>query len=129
MELDVIAGTWAVCRLAADAPLPRWVELDAGFVSVTRTATELSIVTADEAVPDGVAAERGWRALAVRGPLDFSLTGVLASLAAPLADAGIPIFAISTYDTDWLLVPGARLDAAVPVLESAGHTVHGQPPT
>lgn len=74
-------------------------------------------------MPAGVTAEQGWRALAVRGPLDFGLIGVLASLAAPLADARVPVFVISTYDTDYVLVPVAQLDAAVEALRAAGHQV------
>jgi hypothetical protein len=72
-----------------------------------------------------VPAQRGYAALAVRGPLDFSLTGILAALAAPLADAGIPIFAISTYDTDVLLVAETWLGDARQALQRAGHVVAG----
>ena len=125
VELDVLPGPVAVCRLDADDDVPDWVDLaDRHLVSVTRTAHELSLILAQDAVPPGVVAERGWRVLAVRGPLAFSLTGVLAGLAQPLADAGVPIFALSTYDTDLLLVGGQDLDAAVVALEGAGHTVH-----
>lgn len=125
VELDVLRGAVAVCQLDADDPLPDWVDLeDRHLVAVTRTATELSIVTQQDDVPLGVVAERGWRVLAVRGPLAFSLTGVLASLAQPLADAGIPIFVLSTYDTDLLLVRDETLDEAVAALQGAGHTVH-----
>ena len=125
VELDVLPGAVAVCQLDADDPLPEWLDLtDRHLVSVTRTATELSIVTQQDDVPLGVVAERGWRVLAVRGPLAFSLTGVLASLAQPLADAGIPIFVLSTYDTDVLLVRDEGLDRAVAALTEAGHTVH-----
>ena len=97
-------------------------------VSITRTAEELSVVCSPEAVPEGVSHEPGWRALTVDGPLDFSLTGVLASLAGPLAEAGIPIFVVSTYDTDWLLVQAERLDAAVAVLRARGHDITPEAP-
>ena len=123
MELELTADTLAICRFDADATLPAWATNPTGFVSVTRTDAELSIVVPDDLPPAEVTAERGWRALAVRGPLDFSLTGVLASLAVPLADAGIPVFVISTYDTDWLLVRDYHLDEAVAALGSSGHTV------
>lgn len=126
VELDVLASVVAVCRLPAGAPVPDWVELSGGgLVSVTRTRHELSIVVDQEAVPTGTVARRGWRVLAVRGPLAFSMTGVLAGLAGPLAEAGVPIFVVSTYDTDLLLVDHDRLEPAVAVLEAAGHTVHG----
>ncbi len=125
VELDVLPDPVAVCQFDADDPLPPWLDLtDRHLVSVTRTATELSIVTQQDDVPLGVVAERGWRVLAVRGPLAFSLTGVLASLAQPLADAGIPIFVLSTYDTDLLLVRDEAVDEAVEVLAAAGHVVH-----
>lgn len=126
VDIDVLPGAVAVCQLHADDPLPAWLDLtDRHLVSVTRTTDELSIVTQQDDVPLGVVAERGWRVLAVRGPLAFSLTGVLASLAQPLADAGIPIFVLSTYDTDLLLVRDEALDAAVAALTATGHTVHG----
>ncbi|MDX1620452.1 MAG: ACT domain-containing protein [Nitriliruptorales bacterium] len=94
-------------------------------MSVTRTQAELSVVVPEVALPEGVEAERGWRLLKVRGPLEFSLTGVLSSLLQPLADADVPVFAISTYDTDWLLVRGDRLPAALEALRRVGHTAHG----
>lgn len=93
------------------------------LASITRTADELSVVCAEATVPQRVQAERGWRALRVEGPLEFSLTGVLASLAVPLAEAGISIFAISTFNTDWLLVQSVRLGEAVEALRDAGHEV------
>ncbi len=101
-----------------------------GFVSVTRTSDELSLVVAEEAVPrgataDGLRVQSGWRCLKVAGPLDFSLVGILASLAVPLAEAGVSIFAISTFDTDYLLVPASDLARAVAELKVRGHRVAG----
>jgi uncharacterized protein len=126
MRLEVLRGEFAIVRLDASAAVPPWVEPGA-FSSITRTREELSIVCESSRVPAGVHidndAERGWRCMKVEGPLDFSLTGVLASLAEPLARAGIPIFAISTFDTDYVLVKAAALDGAIVALESAGHTV------
>lgn len=128
MDLDLHDGALAVCRLGPAAEVPGWAAGPARPLhAVTRTSDELSIITADARVPDGVAAERGWRALAVRGPLDFALTGVLAELARPLADAGVPIFVVSTYDTDWVLVPEHRAEDAVAALVAAGHHVHARP--
>ena len=127
-DLRVLAGDLAVARLAPDAPLPEWASLAPGggaLHAVVRTAAELSVVCADAAVPDGVRAERGWRALTVAGPLDLALTGVLASLAVPLAEAGVAIFAIATFDTDYLLVRRERLSDAVTALRAAGHRVIG----
>jgi uncharacterized protein len=97
----------------------------AGFVSVTHTRDEISGVCEEASLPAGVAAQRGRRLLQVKGPLDFSLTGILASLTSPLAEAGVSIFAISTYDTDYLLLAEQDLDLAIAALERAGHTVDG----
>ena len=101
--------------------MPEWVAGE--FSSVTRTPEELSVVCSQRQVPNGVRHKGGWRALAVAGPLDFAMTGVLASLATPLADAGVSIFAIATFDTDWLLVQAIDLERTVQVLETAGHRI------
>ena len=122
-RLRVRTGALAVCRLAPDAVVPDWA---AGpFVSVTRTPEELSVVCDEAGVPDGVRAERGWRALELEGPIDFNLTGVLAGLTVPLADAGISVFVISTFDTDWLLVREPQLPDALTALRQAGCEVQG----
>lgn len=122
MKLVVLNGELAVARLNATDALPAWA--DTGPVtSVTRTAEELSVVCAAAAVPSDVQAERGWRCLRAAGTLDFSLTGVLSSIATPLAEAGISMFAVSTYDTDYILIQGDRLAAAIQCLRGAGHEV------
>jgi hypothetical protein len=109
-------GRWAVSKLAADAAVPGWAWAG-GFASITRTPAELSVVCRQEHVPEGVQAEKDWACLELEGPMPFEMTGVLHGFLAPLAEAGVPIFAISTYDTDWVLVPGARLEAALESLE------------
>lgn len=125
LDLDLHAEPMAIWRLGPDEPTPAWVEAAAGpLVSVTRTPDEVSVVAAEQHMPPDVQAMTGWRALSVRGPLAFSLTGILASLAVPLAEAQVPIFVVSTFDTDWLLVGIDRLDAAVASLEAAGHRIH-----
>jgi hypothetical protein len=121
MELLVLDGEYAVWKLAPEAEIP--VLADAPFLSVTRTATELSVVAPVDGAPDGVHVETGWSCLEVRGPLAFNETGVLASISAALADAGVSIFVVSTFDTDYLLVRSAHLDRAVAALEAAGHAV------
>jgi uncharacterized protein len=121
LTLSVLPGTFAICWLAPDAPVPAWARGD--FVSVTRTRDELSIVCAQANVPDGIVGERDWRALRVEGKLDFALTGILASLAAPLAAVGISIFAISTFDTDYVLVKARDLEQAMRVLQEAGSRI------
>ncbi len=122
-ELSPLPDRLAVCRLPADAPLP--APSENGFFSVTRTEAEISIVCREGDEPGGAAVEPGWRALRVAGTLDFSQTGVLASFASPLAQAGVPIFVVSTYDTDYLLVQETDLDTAVTALTAAGHSVAG----
>ena len=124
MRLALEPGRLAVCRLPGDAPLADWMWAG-GLASVTRRAGELSVVCDEAAVPDGQEAETGWRALTVAGPLAFSLTGVLASLATPLAAAGVPLFVLSTYDTDVVLVQERELAKAVAALAAAGHDVAG----
>lgn len=121
VTLTLLEGRFAVCRLAADATVPAWT---AGpFIAMTRTPDELSIVCRQEDVPDGVRREPGWRCLRVVGTLEFALVGVLASLLAPLADAGIPVFVISTFDTDYLLVKEDHLHDTVAILRGAGHDI------
>ena len=122
LTLSVLAQPLAMVRLEPTAPVPDW-EWSGEPCSVTRTAEELSIVCSDSAVPPDTTAQRGWRALKVHGPLDFSLTGVLAALSAPLAQARISIFALSTYDTDYVLVRDDDLDRASDALAHAGHAV------
>jgi hypothetical protein len=119
LDLLLLAGRYAVCRLPAEAAFPAWVAGD--LVCVTRTAEELSVVCREHAVPGGVRCELGWRCLRVAGTLDFSLVGVLASLLVPLAEAGVAVFALSTFGTDYLLVREAELDRATKALLAAGH--------
>ena len=122
LTLTVLSEALAICRLSADEAVPEWAMLGE-FVSITHSAAELSIVCAEENVSADVKADRGWRALQVEGPLDLALTGILASLAQPLAKAQINIFAVSTFDTDYLLVTGYNLFRACEVLQQAGHTI------
>lgn len=122
LHLTLLADVLAVCRLTADVPVPAWAWTGEP-ASVTRTRDELSVVCRADAVPDGVRCEPGWRCLKVVGPLDFALTGIMAALTAPLAAAGIALFAVSTYDTDYLMVKADTLDRAVDALRGAGHRV------
>ncbi len=120
LDLSVLPGALAVCRLDASALLPGW-PLSGAFWAATRTAEELSIVCEANVVPSGIPASRPWRAIRVAGPLDFALTGILSSIAAPLAERGVSIFALSTYDTDYVLVRQESLERAVAALTAAGH--------
>ena len=121
-EMVALPHELAICRLGPNEEAPAWA-LDAGFFSLTRTADELSIVCPQDAVPSGVKMSGGWRCLQLRGPLDFNQVGVLASLAQALAQAGISIFAISTYETENILVQRKDIDRAVSVLRKQGHAV------
>lgn len=123
LPLELLHDTLAVCRLAPDAAVPAWASVSQGFVTISRTAEELSITTSQSDVPPGVRCERDYRALRVRGPLPLNLIGILAAIADPLAAAGLSIFAISTFDTDYVLVKSRDLSAAVAALERAGHHV------
>ena len=112
----------AVVRLPAGSEIPTWAE-SASLLSITATATETSLICAGRNVPTKQVAQRGMTAFAVEGPLDFSLTGVLAALLVPLAEERISIFTISTYDTDWILVPLTDAERAAEAWRRQGHTV------
>lgn len=120
--LQLIAGEFAICRLAPTAPVPAWAGSSV-FSSVTRTADELSILCPASQVPAAVQHERGWRLLKFKGPFDFGAVGILASVLTPLAGARISSLAVASFDTDYLLVKQATLDAALAALEAAGHTI------
>jgi hypothetical protein len=122
MALLILDGTFAICRLEADAAIPAWATAGQ-FFSITRTADELSIVCRQDAVPEGVNCEWGWRCLRVAGTMPFSIIGVLASLTAPLAEAGISVFALSTFDTDYLLVKDGDFEKVITTLQQAGHSI------
>jgi hypothetical protein len=122
LRLEVLPGVLAVCRLDADEPLPEWA-LSSSFLSITRTSDELSVVCSHETVPPEIQCEQGWRCLRVEGPLDFSEIGILAALSSVLAAAGVSLFAISTFDTDYLLVKEGDLQRAVTGLGEAGHHI------
>jgi hypothetical protein len=122
MELAVLPDRLAICRLPKDAPIPQWA-VAGDFFAIVRAGEELSIVCPDGHPPAETEADSGWRALKVQGPVSLSEIGVVAALTAPLAEAGIPVFLISTYDTDYLLVKEAKLSRAVRVLSSR-HTIH-----
>ena len=124
MRLTIVPGRFAVCRLPADAPIPSSVA-GTSLVSITRTsrstASELSIVCPEAVATEGARTETGWRCVAVQGPIPFTATGILASVLVPLADAEVGIFAVSTFDTDYILLKEAQLDEAVAALKEAGH--------
>ncbi len=121
LDLLLLEEEFAICRLDPGDRHPGWASGD--LVATVRTAEELSVVCPGRSVPEGVERSEGWRALRVAGSLDLSLTGVLVALLTPLERTGIPIFAVSSYETDYMLVPRNRLDATIAALRLAGHHV------
>jgi GNAT superfamily N-acetyltransferase len=121
-RLLVLKDTFAVCKLDKDSALPTWVT-SSEFFSITRTNDELSLVCPEAIVPDDAPCERGWRCLRVAGTMPFSVVGVLASVVTPLAEAGISVFAISTFDTDYLLVKEQDFEPTVAKLQAVGHLI------
>jgi hypothetical protein len=120
LKFRVLQEKLAVCQLPAESRVPEWA-IGSGFFCVTQTAEELSIVCDESRVPAGTRIERDWVALKLEGPFPFAMTGVLASFLQPLADAGIPIFAVATFDTDYVLMKRDQLESAKAALSAASH--------
>ena len=123
LEIQLLPASFAVCRLGPAERVPAWVSAPGPLMVLARTADELSIVCDERVVPNGVRAERGFRALMVCGPLPFDAVGILAGIAGALSAATIPLLAISTFDTDYVLVRDERVDAAMTALRGAGHRI------
>lgn len=121
--VEVLESRLAISRLPADADVPSWAWAAAGFLTITRSPGELSIIADEAVVPPSVPSRRGYRAMRVRGTVPSGLIGVLLSLLDPLAKAGVPVFAVSTHDTDYILVRDDDLEQARNALERAGHHV------
>ncbi|MGI5212700.1 ACT domain-containing protein [Plantactinospora sp. CA-290183] len=124
LDVALLPEEYAVCRLPAGSPVPPGLlgaPAQSGVLSVTWTAEEMSIICRADRVPADAVVETPWRCLRVVGPLHLALTGILASLVVPLAEARVNILAFSTYDTDYLLVPSVRLPEALATLVRAGH--------
>lgn len=122
LTLSVLPGEFSVAQLPAGSPLPAWA-VSGSLWAIVGAPGEVSVVTASGAVPAGVRSEGGWAALRLHGPFPFHLTGILAAVLTPLRDAGVGIFALSTFDTDYVLVKAGRLGEALGALRGAGHTV------
>lgn len=124
--IRVLAGEFAICRLGPSEEIPPWAR-GPGLVAAVRTDDHLTVVCGWDRVPDGVRRSGPWSALAVNGPMELTEVGVIAAIAAPLAAAGVSLFAVSTFDTDVVLVPADRLAAAVEALRGAGHRLDAPP--
>jgi len=122
LALRLFPGAYAISRLDAGAPIPPWADGD-GFVFISRTGTELSILSLAQRVPAGVRSEGGWRALELVGPFPFHAVGVAAAVTQPLGAGGISILLVTTFDTDFVLVKEAHLPHATDLLAAAGHRV------
>jgi hypothetical protein len=122
-RFSIIKGNWAIVKLDAKQSIPAWATADSEFLSITRTRNELSIVCSETLVPSGYQSESGWALLKLHGPFAFDQIGVLSSVAGPLAAAGISIFTISTFDTDYILLKDSYLALAGEALAAAGHTL------
>lgn len=120
LRFSRIRGSFAICRLPAKSPLPEWA-MHGDFFSVTSSAQEVSIVCSELQVPPSVACEGEWACLKLEGPFPFSETGILSSFIRPLAEHAIPIFALSTFDTDYVLVKHESVEKALVALRAAGH--------
>lgn len=124
LTLLLLPEDFAICRMNPGTSLPAWVQTSS-FFSLSSTVEETSIVCRMESIPPDIAADQDWRCFKLQGPFPFSLVGILNSVTVPLAEAGIGIFAISTYDTDYVLVKKSNLSQALSALKEVGHTIHG----
>lgn len=124
-RFSFLPDSYAIARLEPGDPLPAWALGAGGFVSITRTADELSIVCREQEVPAACRAERDRIVIRLEGPFTFTDVGVLASFAAPLAEAGVSILALSTFDTDYIFIPASERERALAALVAAGHTAVG----
>ena len=122
-ELSLLPETFTICRLAPDDVVPEWAT-QGQFFSITRTSDELSVIAETAFIPEKLRTPVSWRVMKVHGPFEFFEVGVLASLVQPLAAAGVSVFTISTFDTDYLLVQCIQLRDAVTALRNAAHQVH-----
>lgn len=116
MNISLLSGNFVVCRLDAEDCIPTWIATKS-FYSITRTNEELSIVCLDKNVPSEIKCEKGWRILKIEGPLDFSLIGILSKISTLLANEKISIFAVSTYDTDYILIKEESIENSIRILE------------
>jgi uncharacterized protein len=123
LTLELFQEKFVICRLSPSASLPAWA-FNGPFISINKTDDELSIITLDnDQLPQDIKCERQWRCFKLRGPFPFTLTGVLASILNPLANAEVSILAVSTFDTDYVLVKEKHLTLAIDVLKQNGHVV------
>lgn len=122
LQMKLLDGTFGVCRLKREDNIPSWC-LQSKVYSITRTEDELSILCDLRFIPQEIKCEKPWKALKLEGPLDFSLIGILSRISGLLAKNSISIFAISTYDTDYILVKEKDIDNAIKVLSNEEYII------
>jgi uncharacterized protein len=124
LTLHLLPGNFVICRLSPSSSLPSWA-FTGPFISITKTNDELSIITLDHVhLPNDIQCERHWRCFKLQGPFPFDVTGVLCSILNPLGNADIAILAVSTFDTDYVMIKDKHVLLAVDVLKQNGHVVH-----
>ena len=122
LKLSLLEEKYGICTLPKDAPIPHWVSKES-LVSITRTGKELTIVCKQDIIPSKLQSDLNWRCFKIDGSFDLSQIGVISSISSPLADAGISIYVISTYDTDYFLVKDDNLEKSISVLSNFGHSI------
>ena len=122
LTMKLLKGHYAVCRFNKGHAIPEWAYIGS-FFSITSTMDELSIVCNEDNLPEGITCSRGWSVLKIQGPLDFSLIGILSGISSILASKGISIFAVSTYDTDYILVKNNDIEDAIAALAEENYEI------
>ncbi|WP_395589280.1 ACT domain-containing protein [Pseudomonas sp. TR47] len=125
VKLNVLAGTYSVCRLGPEELIPTWADGE-GFVTISRSQDELSIVCLQSRIPEAIMCDRDWACLKFVGPFAFDETGIVLSVIKPLSESNIGVFVVSTFDGDHMLLKQSDLDKALPLLTAAGHVTTQQ---
>lgn len=120
LKMKLLKGSFGICRLDSNSSIPNWIDYEK-FLSITKTDDELSIVCSEDGIPNNIKCEKNWNVIKVEGPLDFSLIGILSSISTILSKENISIFAISTYDTDYILVKNKDLQKSIDALSKQGY--------
>lgn len=122
LTLKLLKDKYSVCRLNKNDEIPKWI-FQEEFFSITKTDEELSVVCLQDKIKENIKCEKDWRILKIEGPLDFSLIGILSKISTLMANNDISIFAISTYDTDYILIKEESINKAIEVLENNNYNI------
>jgi hypothetical protein len=126
MQLSLLDKIFGICVFANNIPIPEWAAT-ASLCSITRTGKELTVVCPQNIIPADIEHDREWRCFRIDGSFDLEQIGVISSLAAPLAQAGISIYVVSSYDTDYILVKDEKVEQVIAVLSRDGHSIADKP--